>query len=55
MTAKTVQVRARSADRFQVMVLPVYSMIGFVRTRAAMAGIVNASVPENRNFSGRAK
>jgi hypothetical protein len=47
-TPKTVQASARSADRFQVIVFPSYSMISFVRTSATMAGIVKASVPENR-------
>ena len=47
MTAKTVQARARSAERFQVIVLPEYSMIGFVKRKAAIAGMVKASVPEN--------
>ena len=46
-TPNTVQVSARSADRFQVIVLPLYSMIGFVRASATSAGIVNARVPEN--------
>ena len=44
-TPNTVQVSARSADRFQVIVLPLYSMIGFVRASATSAGIVNARVP----------
>ncbi len=47
MTPKTVQERARSADRFQVIVFPLYSMMGLVRRRAAIAGMVNARVPEN--------
>ena len=34
-TPKTVLARARRADRFQVMVFPVSSMSGFVRTSAA--------------------
>src|SRR4030042_451120 len=46
-TPKTVLERARRADRFQVIVFPVYSIIGFVSTRAAIAGMVNARVPEN--------
>ena len=52
-TPNTVHASARSPDRFQVMVLPLYSIMGFVRSRAAIAGILNAMVPEKRNFSGR--
>src|SRR5512137_1008182 len=46
-TPKTVQLSARRADRFQVIVFPIYSIIGFVRRNAASAGKVNARVPEN--------
>jgi hypothetical protein len=46
-TPKTVHERARRADRFQVIVFPLYSIIGFVRRSAAIAGMVNARVPEN--------
>ena len=52
MTPKTVQASARSPDLFQVIVFPLYSMIGLVRTSAAMAGIVNARVPEKEEFLG---
>jgi hypothetical protein len=45
-TPKTVQESARSADRFQVIVFPLYSMISFVRASATSAGIVKARVPE---------
>jgi hypothetical protein len=54
-TPNTVHASARSADLFQVIVFPLCSMIGFVRSSAAIAGMVNAMVPENRNFSGNDK
>jgi len=46
-TPKTVQVRERRSDLFQVIFFPIYSITGLVRRNAASAGMVNARVPEN--------
>ncbi|KAF5050383.1 hypothetical protein DSECCO2_429940 [anaerobic digester metagenome] len=47
-TIKTVQAVASRAERFQVSGLSASSTIGFVSTKAIMAGTVKARLPKNR-------